>query len=438
MSFLDIIRNLFSNNKKTAKILTTNFTKTFGTPDAFKLILKDANDNPLVNKEVSIEVNGVEYIRKTNEEGVASLNINLNCDSYPALITFEDDEFKKVTAYSKILVIPNVTTQDLTMTEKDGSQFIAIATSETGVRLEGVTIGFKVNGIVYERKTGVNGEAKLNINLDKGDYQIETIYGNKSNTNTIHIKEKPKLTTRMEGTNITKAFSDNTKYQCAVYDSNGRVSGKVTITVNGVSYDRTADSNGLYKLDIRLNPGIYKLTAQYAGDDNHIGSQIVNTIEVVEDPKKTVYNPIVWKRQPNNYTCGPTSLSMCSQILGKETSISAFSNSCYTTGNGTSPSNLMSGARKLGFKVTPIGRSYAAVKKAIDEGKPVVAHVMTKTMRCLGWQGNYGHYVTIYDYDNGYYHVADPMKGIAWCYKDQIDGATIGYEGIQYYSIKLI
>ena len=127
---------------------------------------------------------------------------------------------------------------------------------------------------------------------------------------------------------------------------------------------------------------------------------------------------------------------MCSQVLGNPVSISAFANACYTDGNGTSPSNLIAGARKLGFKVTAIGRSYTAVKNAIDAGKPVIAHVMTKTMKCLGWKGNYGHYVVIYDYDNGYYHVADPTKGIGWCYKDQVDGATIGYEGIQYYSVE--
>ena len=194
----------------------------------------------------------------------------------------------------------------------------------------------------------------------------------------------------------------------------------------------------LYKLDINLQPGTYQITAQYKGDEEHLGSQVVNTIHIVPDPVKTVYNPIRIQYQPNSYTCGPTSLAMCSQILGKSTSISAFSNACYTTGNGTSPSNLIYGAKKLGFKVTAIDRSYSAVKKAIDSGKPVIAHVMTKTMSCLGWQGNYGHYVVIYDYDDGYYHVADPTKGIGWCYKTQVDGATIGYEGIQYYSVELI
>lgn len=438
MGFLDIIKKLFGNNKKSAKILTTDFNKTFGTTDAYQLILTDEQNNPLPDKNVTIEINKVKYQRTTNKDGVASLNINLRCGRYDALVDFEDDEYKSVRAYSKVTVNPIINTQDMKMTEKDGSQFIAIATNNNGVRIEGVPINFYINGVNYERTTGINGEAKLNINLSKGDYEIETSFYDVRNTNKIHIDAKPKKVTRMEGTNISKAFSDKVAYQCAVYDDVGRVGGQVDITVNGVTYTKNNDSDGLYKLNINLQPGSYQITAQYKGDEEHLGSQIVNTIHIVPDPVKTVYNPIRIQYQPNSYTCGPTSLAMCSQILGKSTSISAFSNACYTTGNGTSPSNLIYGARKLGFKVTAIGRSYSAVKNAIDAGKPVIAHVMTKTMSCLGWQGNYGHYVVIYDYDDGYYHVADPTKGIGWCYKTQVDGATIGYEGIQYYSVELI
>lgn len=438
MSFLDTILNLFSNNKRTAKILTTNFDKTFGTPDAFKAILRDENDKILKNKDVKIEISGVEYSRPTDENGVSTLNINLRCGKYTALVTFEDNEFKKVTAYSKVTVNPVISTQNMKMAYKDGSQFIAIASSATGVRLEGIPVDFTINGVTYNRVTGPNGEAKLNINLLEGEYKIITKSLNVVKENTITISPKPKMTTRMEGTNINKAKSDPTYYQCAVYDANGRVHGTVEIDIVGKTYTKTADSEGLYKLNINLQPGSYSLTARYLGDETHLASQIVNTIVVVEDPVKKVYNPISWLRQPNNYTCGPTSLAMCSQILGKPTSISAFSNACYTTGNGTSPANLIAGAKKLGFKLTQIPRNINGVKAAIDSGKPVVAHVMTKTMTCAGWQGNYGHYVVIYDYGTVYYYVADPMKGLARCTHASIDGATIGYEGIKYYSVEVI
>ena len=439
MSFLDFLKNLFGNNKKNARLITKDLTKTFGEKDPLEIGLFEGN-TPLSDKNVTIEINGVTYQRKTDSNGISRLNINLPVGSYDPKIEFVDDDYNYVNAYCKVTVNPVITTQDMKMTEHDGSRFVAIASSVTGVRLSGVKVLFTINGVTYERITDMVGEAKLNLNLSKGDYEITTTSFKVTKKNMIHIDEKPKKVTRMEGTNISKAFSDKTAYQCAVYDDNGRVGGKVTISVNGVDYIRTNDETGLYKLNINLQPGTYQLTARYHGDNEHLPSQIINSIHIVEDPKEPerVYNPIRIQYQPNSFTCGPTSLAMCSQVLGKSTSISAFSNACYTDGSGTSPSNLIAGARKLGFKVTPIGRSYSAVKKAIDNGKPVIAHVMTITMKCLGWQGNYGHYVVIYDYDDGYYHVADPTKGISWCYKDQVDYATRGYEGIQYYSVERI
>ena len=435
MGFLDFIMNLFSNNKKNAKIITKDLSKTFGEQTPLEIAIYE-NSTPLVEKNITIEINGIKYTRKTDANGIAKLNINLPVGEYEPKIEFIDDEYNYVNAYCKVIVNPVLTTQDMKMTEKDGSQFIAIASSITGVRLAGVPIVFKINGKDYQRTTDMVGEAKININLPKGDFDITTTSYETVKKNSIHIDEKPKKVTRMEGTNINKAFSDKIPYQCAVYDDTGRVRGTVDITVNGITYKRNSDENGLYKLNIDLQPGMYQITAKYAGDDEHLASQIINTIHIVADPKEIIYNPIKIQYQPNSYTCGPTSLAMCSQILGKSTPISSFSNACYTNGNGTSPANLIAGARKLGFKVTEIARNINGVKNAIDNGKPVIAHIMTGGVSCGGWQGNYGHYIVIYDYGTVYYYVADPTKGFYRCAHNMIDTAMRGYAGIKYYSVE--
>lgn len=439
MNIIEWIKQLFQNNKKYPRIITQNLTKTFGEHDQLEVALYE-NQTPIPDKTINIKIHDRIYARKTDKDGIARLNINLPVGEYEAQFEFIDDDYVYVNTFCKVTVNPVISTQDMKMTEQDGSQFIAIATNTNGVRLSGVPVTFSINGIEYKRTTDMVGEAKININLMQGDYEIITSSLQVVKNNQIHIDERPKKNTFMEGVNISKAFSDPLPYQCAVYDDAGRVAGNVDITINGKTYERTPDENGLYKLNIRLNPGTYQITARYRGDMDHLPSQIVNTVHIVEDPKEPerVYNPIHIKYQPNSYTCGPTSLSMCSQILGNEVSINAFANACYTDGNGTSPSNLIAGARKLGFKLTPIGRDYSSVKEAIDDGKPVISHVMTSRMKCLGWLGNYGHYVVIYDYDDGYYHVADPTKGIGWCYKDQVDYATEGYDGIKYYSVERI
>ena len=291
MGFIDLIKELFRNNKRNAKIITKNLSKKFGESEPLEIGLYE-NTTPLVDKNVTIEINGVTYSRKTDNDGIARLNINLPVGAYEPKIEFVDEDYNYVNAYCKVTVNPVLTTQNMSMSEKDGSQFIAIASSVTGVRLSGVPIIFRINGINYEKTTDIAGEAKLNINLGKGDYDIITSAYETTKKNSIHIEEKPKKVTRMEGTNINKSFSDKTAYQCAVYDDVGRVGGTVDITVNGKTYTKTPDETGLYKLNINLQPGTYQITAKYPGDNEHLPSQIINTIHVVADPvkKERVYS----------------------------------------------------------------------------------------------------------------------------------------------------
>ena len=80
---------------------------------------------------------------------------------------------------------------------------------------------------------------------------------------------------KMEGVNISKAFSDKTDYQTSVYFDNVLVVVKVTINVNGVDFIRNNDETILYKLNINLQPGTYQLTPRYHGDDEYLSSQII-------------------------------------------------------------------------------------------------------------------------------------------------------------------
>ena len=84
--------------------------------------------------------------------------------------------------------------------------------------------------------------------------------------------------TKMDGTNITKMEDETAVYQCAVYDEIGRVQCDVKITVNGVTYIRHTESDGLAKLNIRLPAGEYDIIAEFLGDSVHTGSRIVNHI----------------------------------------------------------------------------------------------------------------------------------------------------------------
>ena len=141
--------------------------------------------------------------------------------------------------------------------------------------------------------------------------------------------------------------------------------------------------------------------------------------------------------QDNKYTCGPTSLSMGSCALFKYVSESDFAKACGTNTNGTDPANLVTGAAKMGFKLTVIPRNRNAVQASLALGRPVVAHIQTDQAGCLHYINNYGHFVLIKAFINGFYVINDPTKGEnLWCTPETLDAATDG-RNIHYYSMSL-
>ena len=148
----------------------------------------------------------------------------------------------------------------------------------------------------------------------------------------------------------------------------------------------------------------------------------------------TANNPLVMDYQNNKYNCCPTSLSMAIQMLYSYKSENVCAKVLKTNTAGTAPSDLVSGAKNLGYEVKRISRNKASVKAQLNMGKPVIAHIQTKSATCLGYVGDYGHYVLIYGMSSDNYKIADPTKGIKTCRTGILDKATNGRE-IHYYSV---
>lgn len=107
MSFWDFIKNFITNNKKNARFITKTLIKTYGEPDQLEVGLYDKN-TPIDNEEIGIEVNGKQYIRTTDNDGIARLNINLSAGNYTAKLYWRgiNGEYNSVTGYVDIIVEP--------------------------------------------------------------------------------------------------------------------------------------------------------------------------------------------------------------------------------------------------------------------------------------------------------------------------------------------
>ena len=189
LGLLDFIKNLLSNGKKTPTLIIKDFSKIYKSNDVFEVALYEDDGNPLMNKELIININNVPYKRFTDDNGIAKLNINLPLGEYKVFVDFNgDDEFNKVTGHGMVYVNPVMVTNDLVMFVGDGSSFECKLLDNIGNPIPFKDVIFKINGKGYYRKTDVNGIARLKINLGVGEYSIVTEFNNISHNDRVFVE----------------------------------------------------------------------------------------------------------------------------------------------------------------------------------------------------------------------------------------------------------
>ena len=199
MGFIDWIRQILGNGKKNAKFYVKTLKKNIGEPTPLEIGLYDGN-NPITGEEIGIEINNRQYIRTTDENGIATLNINLDVGKYTAKIYWPgNSEYNNITAYAEVII---------------------------------------------------------------------------------------RTDTYIDGINLTKNVGDSTPYQCALYrsDNGERIKDEVKLTINGKTYTRSAEDDGLYKLNINLSEGTYNIKAEFIGTELFNPSSIENTITINKAP----------------------------------------------------------------------------------------------------------------------------------------------------------
>ena len=163
-------------------IVTQDLTKYYMNASSFQATIYDKNGSLAVGKNVTFNINGVFYTRTTDENGVASLAINLRPGEYIITTIYEELDIG-----NNVVVLPTLVTSDLNMTYRDGSKFTAQTLDGQGKPLVNQNVTFNVNGRLYFKTTGDDGVASLTINLMSGKYIITSYWNDFQTGNTIII-----------------------------------------------------------------------------------------------------------------------------------------------------------------------------------------------------------------------------------------------------------
>ena len=234
--------------------------------DGTRLVAKltDYQGRPIVNDIIYFTINGKTYAKTTDDNGAASMGLNLDSKVYTATVSYNESEvYSKISKNVTVTINPTVISEDLVKMYQNDTKFYVKFTDSTGKALANATVKFNIHGVFYTKKTDKDGVADLGIMLRPGEY-ILTAY------NPVTGEEKGfNITVKslIVQSDLTKYYLNASKFQATIYDKNGSLAvGKnVTFNINGVFYTKTTDSNGVVSLAINLRPGEYIITTMYEG-----------------------------------------------------------------------------------------------------------------------------------------------------------------------------
>lgn len=230
----------------------------------FTATLKDSKKKAIQKAKIKITLNGKTYEKTTDKNGAVSLDLNLKSGIYTVLSAFAGtNAYNQESVKSTVTVKSTIKNSDFTKYYKNTAAYYSTFYDSKGKLLKNSEAKFKVNGKTYSVKTNSNGVAKLSIDLKPGKYSIVSTNTKTSESVTKTITVKSLIETK----DVTVNEGTSAKFSVKILNSNGKASPnkKVTLKVNGKSYTKTTDKNGLASLSVELDAGKYTITTEYSG-----------------------------------------------------------------------------------------------------------------------------------------------------------------------------
>ncbi len=246
-------------SKIVVNIEASDLTKYYKNASQYVIKLVDGEGNPLANTIVTFNIIGKSYTVTTDEDGIATLTINLNPGVYTVSVLFAgNDTHRSAEINSTVKVLSTVEGNDIVKYYKNATQYSATFLDSQGNPLANQNVTFNIIGKIYSIETDDNGTAVLPINLIPGTYTITAT----NPVDGLMYSNNITVLSSITGNDIIKFYRNTTQYSATFLDSQGNplANKNVTFNIIGKLYSIKTDDNGVATLPINLNPGEYIIT----------------------------------------------------------------------------------------------------------------------------------------------------------------------------------
>ena len=251
---------------------------------------------------VIVTINGTDY-NGTVVNGTAKVIIPGLDEGTYKVVTFYtgDNKYDSMIVNGTITVNKNtkttLTMDNLVKYFNGPQKLMAKLVDGFGNPIANATVYFTINGKVYARITDENGTASIAIRLLPGEYKASALFNGTKDHDKATADATVTVKSTIFGNDTTLYFRNGTQYMAKFLDSDGKALANtdVKFNINGVFYTRVTDENGIARLNIRLDPASYIITA---------------------------YNPVTGEQKANNITVLP-------RIIAKDLSMKYLDGSTF-------------------------------------------------------------------------------------------------------------
>ena len=280
--------NLTSDIDVLSTVKAGDISKYYKGSKKYAATFYDVYGNLLKNTMVKITVNSKTYSKKTDSTGTVSLDVDLKPGTYKVVSENPVTGYKLTTTFK---ILSTITASDVKNVVGDSKKFTAKFLKSSGKVLAGKYVKIKINGKIYKVKTNSKGQAKLSLNkLKKGTYKVIS-YNTDGLTKTNTVKICPTASTKL-ATSYCEFISGDSKVIQAKFSTslndNSNVGKTVKITINGKTYSKKTDSNGIVSLSVSsFKKGIYTVEYKFAGNKFFKTSKTSNLVAIIDNASDT-------------------------------------------------------------------------------------------------------------------------------------------------------